>query len=150
MAMTTIRINEWELKRDGKLIPRIHFDPITIGGRLYGQLPCFSFWWLLERGLGVGADIFIDTRSPGRTPYISHVNFPTVPSLVQFCDCGKLFVCVGRHLQCMETEKKCRRRGIHAWLNDIPLDWINASLVYSPEMQIYVRDNPDYFRPRSC
>ena len=148
MAITTIRINEWELRDDGKVIPLIHFDPVTVQGKLYGQLHCFSYRWLMERGLGVNAVIFLGIRSPGRTAFVKHLNKPTIPNIPPFCACGKLLQVVGRHLQCLEPEKKCLRRGIHAWLNDQPLDWFNASLVYSPGEWSYFRDTPNFFEPR--
>ncbi len=148
MAITQVRINEWELRQDGRVVPRIHFDLVTLKDERYGQLYCFSYRWLVERGLGVNAIIFLNTRPPGRTGFIEHVNRPTIPNIPQFCACGKLLHVVGRHLQCLEPEKKCPRRGIHAWLNEEPLDWVKASLVYSPERWTYFRDTPQFFKPR--
>ena len=149
MAVTKIICNEWVLNDEGKLIPLIHFDPVTVNGKVFGQCTGYSFWWLFERGLGVGATIFIDTRAPGRTGYVSYVNDPRVPNAPVFCECGKLLKAVGRHLQCLQPEKKCLRRGIHAWLLEEPLNWIQASLKYEDSTWTYFRDVPNYFEPRS-
>lgn len=148
MAITTIRINEWELRDDGKVVPLIHFDPVTVKGKLYGQLHCFSYRWLMERGLGVHAVIFLNVRPPGRTAFIEHLNKPTIPNIPQFCACGKLLQVVGRHLQCLEPEKKCPRRGIHAWLNDEPISWVTSSFVLPSHIFTYVRETSNYFNPR--
>lgn len=148
MAMTQIRSNEWELKHDGKVIPRIHFDPVTIQGIRFNQLHCYSFQWLMERGLGINALIFLEIHPGTKTARITHVNMPALPSLIYYCICGKLLSEVGRHLQCLETGKKCTRRGRHIWTHYIPLDHVNASLVYNAAHWRFVRDNPTYFQPR--
>lgn len=150
MSITQIICNEWVLDRNGRLIPIIHFTPVTVNGKIFGQVPGYSYWFVMERGLGVGATIFIDVRKPGRTAYISHVNVPTIPNLVMFCECGKLFKTEGRHFICKEPAKKCLRRGIHAWLNEEPINWFHASVDYPSDIFTYLRDNPDYFRPRSA
>ena len=146
MSITSIRINEWTLQHDGKVIPRLHFDPVTVKGNLIGQVPAYSFWYVMEHGLGVGAIIFIDVRAPGRTGYISHVNFPMIPNVPLHCQCGKLLSNSGRHLQCLEPKKKCTQRGIYAWLNDKPIHWVDATLTH--ERITFIRDNPNYFHPR--
>lgn len=148
MAITTIRINEWMLNRDGKLIPLIHFDPVKVNGNIIGQLPCYNYWWLIERGLGVGATIFIDTRPPGRTGYVSYNNDPRVPTVPQFCACGMLLKVEGRHLVCTQPVKECPRRSIHAWLEEDGLDLVCAALAYPQDVWTYFRDTPNYFRPR--
>jgi hypothetical protein len=148
MALTTIKVNEWVLNHEGKLIPLIHFDPVRVEGNLIGQLPCYNYWWIVERGLGVGATIFIETRPPGRTGYVNYNNDPRVPNVPQYCECGTLFTVVGRHLVCLQSEDECYRRGVHAWLIEEPLDWFCASLSYPSEVWTSIRDVPNYFRPR--
>lgn len=149
MAISTIRVNEWNLNFEGKLIPLIHFDPVKVNGNIIGQLHCYNYWWLVERGLGVGATIFIETRPPGRTGYVAHNNAPQVPNVPQCCECGALFQIAGRHLVCPQSDDDCFRRGIHAWLLDEPLALVYASLTYQQEAWIYIRETTNYFLPRS-
>ncbi len=148
MAITRIKVNEWSLDCKGRLIPRLHFDPVRVNGKFVDQLPAYNYQWVVERGLGVDAVIFIDVRSTGKTPYISYVNVPAIPNLQMFCECGILFTQVGRHLQCLEPENKCLRRGRHSWQNDLPINWVNASMIYTTEMWRYFRDDPNFFKPR--
>ncbi len=148
MAIAEITCNEWTLDKKGRLIPRLHFTPVKVKEKLFGQLPAYNFEWVKERGLGVGALIYIDVRPPGRTGYISYVNIPKVPNFQTYCECGKLFSLVGKHLQCLEPAKKCTRRGIHSWQNTLPIDWVKASIIYPADMWKYFRDTPDYLKPR--
>ncbi len=146
--LTTVVCNEWQLDKKGRTIPYIHHTPVYHNGKKYNRVYGYDFEWVYKRGLGVGAIVYISFRPPGNTAYISYLNMPAVPSIPMFCICGKLLSSVGKHLQCLEPEKKCSQRGVHVWKNDIPLSWLDACRIYPSDVWKYFRDNPNFFKPR--
>ena len=126
MAMTTIRAIEWNITSTGRLLPRIHFDPVTFEGKTAKSVFAYNANWVFTNGLGVGALICMALK--GTRFYITHNNFPMVPDMPAFCRCGIRVGWNGLHLTCVN--EGCTFSGGEIIL-DQPISSIKASIFYA-------------------
>jgi hypothetical protein len=146
--MTTIRANEWILRKSGKLGPVLSFDPVAVKGKEYTSIFGHSFLWVVERGLGVNALVFLDVNEYNLLG-ITHVNIPRVPSIPYECKCmcGNTLILKGRDLYCPVQCTYGR-----TWIIQEPISWLNVSIWYPSTVFTMIRGRggmeTTYFLPR--
>jgi NAD-dependent DNA ligase len=79
-AETTVKEVEWNLSRNGLLIPRIIIEPVTIGGATISKVTGHNAKFIVESGLGNGAKILI-RRSGDVIPIVDSILVPVEPQM---------------------------------------------------------------------
>ena len=83
---TTVEYIEWNISKDGYIIPTIILKPITIGGVIIKRTTGFNAKFIIDNNLGPGAEVEI-IRSGDVIPYIKTIlkcatsNKPQLPKL---------------------------------------------------------------------
>ncbi len=79
-AETVVQNVEWNLSRNGLLIPRVLINPVTIGGATISKVTGHNAKFIVDTGLGTGAKVLI-RRSGDVIPIIDTVQVPVEPQL---------------------------------------------------------------------
>ncbi len=83
-AETTVKEVEWNLSRNGVLVPRVIIEPVVIGGATISKVTGHNAKFICDEGIGPGAGVVI-IRSGDVIPIIDSVTEPVEPVLPD-CD----------------------------------------------------------------
>ncbi len=83
-AETTVKEVEWNLSRNGVLVPRVIIEPVAIGGATISKVTGHNAKFICDEGIGPGAGVVI-IRSGDVIPIIDSVTEPVEP-VMPACD----------------------------------------------------------------
>jgi DNA ligase (NAD+) len=83
-AETTVKEVEWNLSRNGVLVPRVIIEPVVIGGATISKVTGHNAKFICDEGIGPGAGVVI-IRSGDVIPIIDSVTEPVEP-VMPACD----------------------------------------------------------------
>ncbi len=83
-AETTVKEVEWNLSRNGVLVPRVIIEPVVIGGATISKVTGHNAKFICDEGIGPGAGVMI-IRSGDVIPIIDSVTEPVEP-VMPACD----------------------------------------------------------------
>ncbi len=81
---TTVKEVEWNLSRNGVLVPRVIIEPVVIGGATISKVTGHNAKFICDEGIGPGAGVVI-IRSGDVIPIIDSVTEPVEP-VMPACD----------------------------------------------------------------
>lgn len=108
-AETTVKMVEWNLSRNGVLVPRVIIEPVTIGGATISKVTGHNAKFICDEGIGPGAGVVI-IRSGDVIPIIDSVTEPVEP-VMPACD----YVWDSVHVKATDGEGDPAAQLLHAF-----------------------------------
>jgi len=105
---------EWQVSKDGKLIPIIYYPTLNFNGKDNDHATGNNSEWLRERKIGKGSPLLV-VQSGDVIPNIAKSKPCKNFKLPTHCSCGRELVSVDRHLVCMAGLYNCPERRV-SWL----------------------------------
>lgn len=110
-AETKVVDIEWNVSKDGKVVPTIIVEPVDIAGSTITRANGCNAEYILERGIGIGAIVRIQKLGeiiPGVTQVVDRSDNYEIPNTCP--DCGSVLIRDGRFIIC--KNKNCKTQKV--------------------------------------
>jgi DNA ligase (NAD+) len=116
-AQTTVRTIEWQTSRNGRVVPTLVFDEVSLAGTKVSRATGNNWAYIEERRIGPGATVKV-CKANEIIPQIVEVLQPSDQCLrPEVCpSCKTPLKCTGVHLQCA-NQAGCPAQLVNSWVH---------------------------------